>query len=323
VNWEILLKYINKEGDALETLEVESWMHEQTEHAYLVSYLQKRKEQLQLPLKPADVDEQWQRLLNRMFETPSATGIPGKARLYRFMGIAASLLLLSIGSWMYLHSPTSSTGNQLFTLQTPANARGKVVLPDGTEVFMAPDSKIKYDNSFGTDKRIVQLSGEAFFNVVHQAHKPFIIYTENNLAVTVLGTSFNIYARSNHPATEVKVATGLVGVIENKHTHYLKAGQQLSYLLASHQVSSRQVAPNDAAALQKETLFFDNNNADEIAERLQRWYNLNVLVLPSARKHPRFSGEMKDTGIHHLMEGLRYATGINYRYKNPHTILLF
>jgi ferric-dicitrate binding protein FerR (iron transport regulator) len=321
VNWELLLKYINKESDDSENLQVESWLNEQAENVQLLNYLQRRQEQLEQPLKQTDIDEQWQRLLNRIFETP-AKGNSNPFRPYRFMGIAASLLLISIVSWIYLYTTKFAQNDQQFTLQTAVNMRGKLTLPDGTEVYMAPKSKITYNSTFGTNKRVVHLSGEAFFNVLHNTHKPFIIYTENNLAVTVLGTSFNVYARGNNQATEVKVASGLVGVTENRHTHLLQAGQQFNYL-ANHPIIIKKVAHNDAAALQKETLFFENNNADEIAERLQRWYNISVQVLPSARKHPRFSGEMKDTGINNLMKGLEYATGINYQRKNSHTIVLF
>nr|WP_256367752.1 FecR domain-containing protein [Mucilaginibacter sp. SG564] len=208
------------------------------------------------------------------------------------------------------------------TLQSAQNVGGRLTLPDGTLVFMAPNSKISYINTFGTDKREIQLAGEAFFDVKHDARKPFIIRTDNHLAVTVLGTSFNVYSR---PKTniEVKVATGLVGVTANNKTSYLKAGQQLTYEIKSRQVAIAKVDAHDASSLQNQTLFFDNNNADEIAEKLQRWYNIKIEVQASARKRARFSGEMKDNGIGNLLPGLSYATGLKYRYKNPHTIIIF
>jgi len=322
VNWETILNYVNGECGPDEAQDVIDWANEQTEHRYLLTYLERRKQQREQPLKQSDIDEQWLHLLDRIFELSKSDNKKGKQRPYWFSGIAASLLLLCFLGWFYVQKVKQGFGNDLQTLQSAQNVGGRLTLPDGTLVFMAPNSKISYINTFGTDKREIQLAGEAFFDVKHDARKPFIIRTDNHLAVTVLGTSFNVYSR---PKTniEVKVATGLVGVTANNKTSYLKAGQQLTYEIKSRQVAIAKVDAHDASSLQNQTLFFDNNNADEIAEKLQRWYNIKIEVQASARKRARFSGEMKDNGIGNLLPGLSYATGLKYRYKNPHTIIIF
>ena len=321
MNWETILNYVNGECKPNEVQEVIDWADEQTEHRYLLTYLERRKQQLEQPLKQSDIDEQWLHLLDRIFELSKPGNKKSNQRPYWYSGIAASLLLFCFLGWFYVQK-TKHAGNNLQTLQSAQNVGGRLTLPDGTQVFMAPDSKISYASTFSTDKREIQLTGEAFFDVKHDPRKPFIIRTANHLAVTVLGTSFNVYSR---PKTniEVKVATGLVGVTANNKTNYLKAGQQLIYQLNSQEVIITKVNTHDALSLQNQTLFFNDNNADEIAEKLQRWYNIKIEVQASARKRARFSGEMKDTGINNLLPGLSYATGLKYRYKNPHTIILF
>lgn len=320
MNWEILLKHINNESSPAENAEIENWLAEQAEHKHLLQYLQKRKEQLQQPLKQNDVHEQWVLLLDRIFEKGPSLNKPDTGKGYWFMGIAASLFLVSLLGWFYRAQNRIDTHS--IALQTPDNRRGTVTLPDGSLVYMAPDSKLTYNSDFGAKKRELTLSGEAFFNVKHNVNKPFIIRAANHLSVTVLGTSFNVYSRSNQN-TEVKVATGLVGVTQGKHTSFLKAGEQLNYLVAGNYLVLKPVARNDAAALQNQTLFFKNDNTDEIAEKLHRWYNVSILVSPAARRHPRFSGEMQDTGLPNLLKGLGYATGLHYHYTNPHTIILY
>ena len=321
MNWETILNYINGECKPNEVQEVIDWADEQTEHRYLLTYLERRKQQLEQPLKQNDIDEQWLRLLDRIFELSKPGNKKAGQRPYWYSGIAASLLLFCFLGWFYVQK-TKQAGNNLQTLQSAQNLGGRLTLPDGTQVFMAPDSKISYANTFDTDKREIQLTGEAFFDVKHDPRKPFIIRTLNHLAVTVLGTSFNVYSRPKSNI-EVKVATGLVGITANNKTNYLKAGQQLIYQVNSQQVIITKVNTHDASSLQNQTLFFNDNNADEIAEKLQRWYNIKIEVQPSACKRARFSGEMKDTGINNLLPGLSYATGLNYRYKNPHTIIIF
>ncbi|MBK0378737.1 FecR family protein [Mucilaginibacter segetis] len=320
VNWELLLRYINKEASNFEATQVEEWLQQQKENAYLLEYLQKRKDQLHQPLKETDIDEQWLHLLDRIFETsPFVKPI----KLYRYLGIAASFLLFAVLGWMYVKNSTSGTKADLVTLQAPVDTRGNTLLPDGTQVYMTPGSSIKYGDNFGADKRIIHLSGEAFFDVKHDPKKPFIIYTTNNLQVSVLGTSFNVYSSKNGLPAEIKVASGLVGITASQHTYFLKAGQKLTYQPNNKKTAITTVTYNDAAALQNQALFFKDDNAYQIAEKLHRWYNIDVEVLPSATKHSRFSGEMKDAGLANLMEGLKYATGINYKFKDQHTIQLF
>jgi ferric-dicitrate binding protein FerR (iron transport regulator) len=322
VNWETILNYVNGESSFEETQQVLDWANEQTEHRYLLTYLERRKLHLEKTLKQSDIDEQWLHLLDRIFELPKSNSKKGFQPSYWLTSVAASLLLLCFFGWLYVQNTKYHIDNTVQTLKSAQNLGGHLILPDGTKVFMAPNSKISYAHSFGAVKREIQLTGEAFFDVRHDTHKPFIIHTNNHLTVTVLGTSFNVYARPT-ANTEVKVATGLVGITANNQTHYVKAGQQLIYEVSTHKVIIKAVDAQDASSLQNQTLFFKDDNADEIAEKLQRWYNIKIEVKPSARKHARFSGEMKDTGIENLLHGLSYATGLHYSYKNPHTIILF
>jgi transmembrane sensor len=323
VNWDILLKYINKETTPAEDQAVNDWLNEQAENKYLLDYLQRRSNEAQNALPTREVQTEWDNLLNKILDAEPLTNVrPIQKHKHHYVAIAATLLLASALGLLYLKSSKPTGQPQQFTVTTPVNLRGKATLPDGTLVYMAPNSSIKYDNAYGINKRTIHLSGEAFFDVKHLAKKPFIIQAQNGVQLTVLGTSFNFYSRKNE-VSEIKVATGLVGITADKHTYFLKAGQQLNYELSNHQVDLQKVDQPDAASLQNETLYFKNNTAEEIAIKLQRWYNIKVEASASAQKHPRFSGEMKDTGLNNLLKGLSYAIGIKYRYQDSQTILLF
>ena len=323
MNWDILLKYINKETTPAEAQDVNDWLNEQAENKYLLDYLRRRGDQAKNALPTREVQTEWDNLLNKILDAEPLNNAKSIQRnRYRYMAIAATLLVVSAFGLFYLKSSKQTGKQQQFMVKTPINLRGKVTLPDGTLVYMAPNSSIKYNNAYGVNKRTIELSGEAFFDVKHLTKKPFIIEAQNGVKLTVLGTSFNFYSRKNE-VSEIKVATGLVGITADKHTHFLKAGQQLNYAANNHHVDMQTVDQPDAASLQNETLYFKNNTAEEIAIKLQRWYNIKVETSPSAKKHPRFSGEMKDTGLDNLLKGLSYATGIKYRYQDSQTILLF
>ncbi|OCX53182.1 hypothetical protein BEL04_02400 [Mucilaginibacter sp. PPCGB 2223] len=321
INWELLINYINGNCNRHDAELVQNWCDEQQENLYLLTYLERRRAELQQPLKQTDIDEQWLRLLSRMFPTgQSITGRANPLKPFWFIGLAASLLLVSALGWFYYKNSLAT--DQLQIVQTNANTRNRVTLPDGTLVYLAPDSKLTF-NGFGGEKREVNLSGEAFFDVKHLVNNPFIIHTEEHLSVTVLGTSFNVFVRK-HLNPEVKVATGLVGVTTTgQHTHFLKAGEQLTSNVDSHLVSIKTVVAKDASALQSGTLYFDNCDANEIAQKIERWYSIKVKVLPGAKNARRFSGEMKDNGVAELLKGLSYATGIRYQFEKTNTLLLF
>jgi len=321
INWELLINYINGDCSNHEMQQVQQWCAEQTGNRYLLTYLERRQAELQQPLKQADIDEQWMHLLSRMFPHNNNT-INDQTNPYKpywFLGLAASLMLFSMLGWFYYKS--TSVNNQLQFVQTNANTRSKVTLPDGTLVYLVPDSKISFKD-FNGPKREVNLYGEAFFDVKHISNRPFIIRTTERLSITVLGTSFNVYVR-RHTTAEVKVATGLVGVITDNHTHFLKAGEELTSNAESHAITIKPVIVKEASELQNGTLVFNNCDAHEIAQKIQRWYNIKVKVLPTAKKARRFSGEMKDTGMADLLNGLSYATGIHYQFEKTNTLLLF
>ncbi|QJD95228.1 DUF4974 domain-containing protein [Mucilaginibacter robiniae] len=322
MNWEILLKYINKEATAAEYKQVERWLQAQTENQHLLQYLSRRQEQLNAPLKQEHIHEQWVRLVDRILEVSPSNNRVKSIKPYRFIGLAASLLLLSVLGLLYVQQPPVKSKLENFTLQTPAYQRGQVTLPDGTQIYLAPNTHIAYNSDFGKAKRELHLVGEAFFKVKHNPHKPFIVYTGSKVSVTVLGTAFNVYARQS-AAAEVKVATGLVGVKYRNRTQLLKPGQQLSFTANSSVATIQPVLVKDASSLQSETLIFNNSNATEIAEKLQRWYNVQVTLSASAHNASRFSGEIKDDGIGSTLQAISYATGLHYHYKNSHTLTLF
>lgn len=87
----------------------------------------------------------------------------------------------------------------------------KILLPDGTAVWLSPSSTIEYPALFTGSLREVKLSGEAFFEVAHDANHPFVIYS-GNIETKVLGTSFNIQAYDNQEEINVTVVTGKVNV---------------------------------------------------------------------------------------------------------------
>jgi len=322
MNWELLIRHIKAECTAEESSEVQAWLDEKPENKILLKQLEQKHKQLNQPLKDEVVHNEWTKVLDRIFEAPKPEEKPMVVRLFRLLSIAATVLVACCVTWFALKTNTNKNVTAEAVVIKTIKERRQVQLPDGSSVYLAPNSTLHVSGTFGKKTRELTLTGEAFFDVKHDAKRAFIIRTANNLKVNVLGTSFNVYSRKG-VNEEIKVATGLVGFVAGTSTHFIKAGEQLNYFLTSRQANKSAVNVQDALSLQNGTLYFNNNNAAEIAAKLQRYYNIEVEVAHSAQKHPRFSGEMKDYGIAKLLDGLGFATGIRYKFKTPNSILLY
>ncbi|MBB5636397.1 ferric-dicitrate binding protein FerR (iron transport regulator) [Pedobacter cryoconitis] len=130
----------------------------------------------------------------------------------RQFAAAAAILLVLGGAYLY-RAQISQIVNPVQQLETfSKNAeRKQFILADGTRVWLSPNSKLTYPDRFNDDKRIVSLDGEAFFEVTHDAARPFIIQSEQ-ISTTVLGTSFNVSAYKDQQEINVTLVTGKVAV---------------------------------------------------------------------------------------------------------------
>lgn len=153
----------------------------------------------------------------------SAYSHPGR-RLWRsiliYTGAAASLLLLLVVGWQNLlpnaeKGPisygTSSTARDLNTVTNTRAHVVPVVLPDGSSVLLYPKSSLTYNDFSGENNREVFLTGKAFFEVMRNPDKPFLVQT-HEMVTTVLGTSFMVNADESQPHYSVLVKTGSVAV---------------------------------------------------------------------------------------------------------------
>lgn len=155
-----------------------------------------------------------------LFKTPKEVQFKPVRRTYPFKKIfAAAAILLVIGTAYLFKSDllVSSSVHQVTALSENGQ-RKQLQLADGTKVWLSPNSKLLYPEKFASDKRMVTLEGEAFFEVAHDSSHPFIIQT-GEVRTTVLGTSFNVSAYKQLSAINVTLVTGKVAVALKTANH--------------------------------------------------------------------------------------------------------
>jgi transmembrane sensor len=198
---------------------------------------------------------------------------------------STKVLILDKGKLAY-QPYGKNEGPELYnTVSTPNGGRYQIVLPDGTRVWLNAASSIRFPTTF-TGERNITMTGEAYFEVVHDKNHPFKV-SANNLLVEVLGTHFNMNAYSNETATKTTLLEGKVKIaaIGNRQSAkdaeraiVLKPGEQAA--LAADIADSRfTIADADVAkVIAWKNGLFNLSGADlkDFLRQVERWYNITV-----------------------------------------------
>lgn len=233
-----------------------------------------------------------------------------------FQRVAAILILplmLSFLAYFYIQNNHQTATNSYAEIQCPMGVRTKFQLPDGSTGFLNSGSRLKYPVQF-THERKVELSGEAFFDVVHNAEIPFHVNTPN-LDIKVLGTTFNVIANEDESTEEIVLQTGKVDVFSKsgKQLSTLAPNEQLTLNIEKNSFSKNKVEAAQYTSWKEGKLVFRNENMQQVAKRLSRWYNAEVLVDDKLLNDYAFHATFIDEPIDEVLKLLSMTTPISYK----------
>ncbi|EHQ26007.1 FecR family protein [Mucilaginibacter paludis] len=169
-------------------------------------------------------------------------------------------------------SPSSIAYN---TLTTPNGRQFNVILPDGTKVWMNAGSTLQYPITFSGRERIVKLSGEAYFEVVHNAKMPFKVMV-NGQSVNDIGTAFNINSYTDEPVMAVTLVEGSASISNNTHNELLHPGEQAVIKAGSDNIKLVQADIEMAMAWKNGLFHFEHAPLNSALRQIARWYDLKV-----------------------------------------------
>jgi transmembrane sensor len=179
----------------------------------------------------------------------------------------------------YVINPDADTSkedpNSFNTLSTPTGGQYNIVLADGTKVYLNTVSSIKYPTQFNSDQRVVELEGEAYFEVAKNKNKPFIVKSANQ-TIEVLGTHFNVHAYNNETVVKTTLLEGSVAVTYKNEKSVLKPGQQSSVSDNFTKIKIREVDTEATIAWKNGRFKFDNADLKTVMKQLERWYGIKV-----------------------------------------------
>lgn len=206
--------------------------------------------------------------------------IQGKTYVLNNRNVSRNLSNLGIeikGRNLTFKAPINSNSlkEEKRTLTTPSGSIYTITLTDGSVIHLNATSKLTFPTVFVKGTRVVELEGEAYFEVAHDAKHPFIVKTPY-FETTVLGTKFNVRAYSR-PQSNVTLISGKVQVSNDKGEPVILEPEEQASLTAEGKIVKQQTDIYPYLEWQKGNFYFDNVPLVEITRELGRWYNVDVI----------------------------------------------
>lgn len=227
---------------------------------------------------------------------------------------------------VFLFAPQTEIENvvEYQTSSNPAGTSSRLTLADGSVIWLSANSSLRYPADFSqlSDGREVFLEGEAFFDVVSDPEKPFIVHSEN-LRTTVLGTSFNIRAFEEEQDIKITVTTGKVAVEESRPVTesdqadrvdfaLLETDQQLVFNRITRQADTHRVNSELYTSWKNGELTFENQTFAEIAVRLESWYGVKIHFADRDMEESRFRINFTNRSLEHALNMLQVIGEFEY-----------
>ncbi len=215
-----------------------------------------------------------------------------------FLKIAA-VLLVFFGLWYTATKKFTIPQNDIVTFNS-GNQSTEKILSDGTKILLSKNSTITYPNSFESDTREVNLTGEAFFFVHHDAAHPFIIHTQGT-DVRVLGTSFKVSAYDAQ--VQVVVKSGKVQFSKNKTIVFLTKGQKGMILANANTIIKSEIAEVELSVKGKVNSFvFNKMSLDEVVQTLSRRFDKTIKFSQDNIKNCKLTATFENENLENIID---------------------
>lgn len=189
--------------------------------------------------------------------------------------------------------PVSGAGGEYQTLVVPRGGEYKLILEDGSRVYLNSNTKLRFPLVFAGERRVVHLEGEAYFEVASDSLKPFIVTTQG-MEVQVLGTKFNIKAYTDDRAIFTTLVSGAVQIKdgESAHSVLLRPDEQCIYTADDGRMQIQTVDPQISLGWVHGRFVFENETLEEILKQLGRWYDVKIFFRDPQVAYYRFTGNV-------------------------------
>ena len=202
----------------------------------------------------------------------------------------------------------------MLEVRTNPGMTTSLTLPDGTKVNLNSESSLVYPETFDGDFRSVRLEGEAFFEVVKNPEKRFVVTTPHNARVEVLGTSFNMEAFKWDSIVSTTLISGKVAFISRSGQVNMKPGEKLVYNIQADRASIYQTNGEAEISWKNGMIIFRKTPFEEALRMLTKRFNVDFVVSNNKYVKDFYTGSFTNHRLEQILDIFNASSGIKWRY---------
>ncbi|NQU52208.1 MAG: DUF4974 domain-containing protein [Bacteroidetes bacterium] len=313
-------RYVSGKSDATERKYVEAFFLDGENNLPFRNYLE--KDFTSLPREDNSPKVNLDHILDRVHHVVSMSeSLKDQKFWHRFQRayrrVAAILLLpLVVAGSLFINDMYSSekimTSDLVeSTIYAPLGSRVSFALPDGTSGMLNSGSQLSYSIPF-EDSRHVKLEGEAYFNIKHDENQPFKINAGNSV-VTVLGTTFNLSAYPQENYVEIVLKEGKVQFTTGHSDENVTMFPSERLIFSNGEILKSITDPDKYNAWTEGKLVLRGDPFEEVARRIERWYNVKVVLADKELEEYSFRAIFEDDKLEDVLRFLSMTSPIKYK----------
>ncbi len=228
-------------------------------------------------------------------------------QITKYAAAIALLVISSFGVYSLLNTPDMQ---QIITANVKPGSKSEIILPDGTKVQLNSATTITYDVN-NSKQRLVQLSGEAFFDVAKNADCPFRVIA-NGLQIEVIGTSFNVNTYKKG-VIETSLLTGQIKISGGSlpQEYILTPGEKATYSSINNALKITKADVHVETGWCDDYLIFDSEPLTDVIEKIEKWYGVEIELRCSQIGQDLLSGSFHHENIQNVIHSL----SLQYKFK--------
>ncbi len=316
-----LIRFMEKEMSKEENEIIESWLSDETnlEHFNNLKKLLQHSEAIN-DFESIDIVEDWEKVKTRIINSEGQSKI---RKLYSFSTLVkvAAILVILVGitiliRYYLLPDP------EMIAISTDLN-KSEFILPDNSKVYLNENSTLTYPEIFSKNERIVNLTGEAYFEVTPNERKSFKIQAINNATIEVLGTSFNINADTSLSQVIVHVTSGKVSFYQtNEHENKTILIKNEKATLEGDLISKSAIDDPNFLSWKTGVLEFKNSLMRNVVDELNDYYKKIIVLMDPSIGEYKYTTTINNQSLEEVLEEITLVFDLDVATRNDTIFIL-
>ena len=279
----VIAKYLSGEATREEMMTLVEWLsadeENKTEFCKIYSYWNADVSFMHAPEHLPDFEK-----LRKKIEKSRVK--KSRSRLWLRPTVAVAVIIAGI--FLLSQLVLKMNNSEVFTYITGSSV-SDFILPDGTDVTLNKDSKLTYSTSFSSNNRMVSLDGEAYFDVVHDENRKFVVNV-GNAKITVVGTVFSVNGKKGTDILKTSLVEGSVKFETSDQTIMLSPKKQISYNMRENEITVERFDPEIELAWKDNLIRYHSVSFKEFILLLEKHYNAEIILPLEEHKTSKLTG---------------------------------